>query len=418
MSESLRVPTVELVTTGSELLLGWVVNSHIAWLGRRLGELGLTLSRAVTVPDGPAIRGAVAEALERADIVLITGGLGPTSDDLTRDVVAELLDRPLKEDAVIVEQIRARFARRGLVAPDMVRVQARVPAGADVLENEHGTAPGLHLEHGGRHVFLLPGPPRELQPMYDGQVVPWLRRVFPEARAVDCVVLRTLGVGESAAQELIEPAVRRECPGVEIGYCARSGEVDVRLVAHRDPDAVARAAAICREALADCVYGEGDDTLERVVIRLATERGRSLATAESCTGGLVAHRLTNVPGSSAVFLGGAVTYANEEKVRQLGVPPELIARHGAVSAEVASAMAAGIVARSGASLAVTTTGIAGPGGGSPEKPVGTLWLGMATAAGTQAFPRRLAQERETFKFMASQAALDLLRRSLLGLALE
>jgi nicotinamide-nucleotide amidase len=292
--------------------------------------------------------------------------------------------------------------------PGLVRIQARVPSGADVLPNEHGTAPGLHLEHEGRHVFLLPGPPRELHPMYDASVEPWLRRLVPGAEALRCIVLRTLGVGESLAQELVEATVRRECPGVSLGYCARSGEVDIRLIAEHDAAAVARAADI----------GEGTDTLETSVIRLATAQGWSLAVAESCTGGLLAHRLTNVPGASAVFLGGAVTYANEEKTRQLGVPPALLAEHGAVSGPVAEAMARGLAERSGASLVVTTTGIAGPGGGSAEKPVGTLWLGLCSRGEVRSFQRRLAQERETFKFMASQAGLDLMRRTLAGLPVE
>ncbi len=402
-----------MLNTGSELLLGQVLNTHVQSLGRRLLEMGLSLQRQVTVPDGPPIREALAEALGRADVVLVTGGLGPTSDDITRNAVAELLGRPLRRDAVVVEAIRARFGRRGMAMPDSNLVQADVPEGAEVLPNPNGTAPGLYLEDRGRHIFLLPGPPRELQPMFEEQVAPRLRAWGKGA--VVCRILRTTGMGESWIQEQIEPDLHAAATGVEIGYCARPGEVDIRLVHASDAARVEAAAAWVRDRLGAIVFGTGQEPLEAVVIRRAAELGAALAVAESCTGGRVADRLTGVPGASAVFLGGVVAYSNAEKTRQLGVSPALLGEHGAVSEETARAMASGVRERTGAVWAVATTGIAGPSGGTPEKPVGLCWVAVAGPGGVWAGRKLFGADRETFKHLASQHALEQLRRGLLGL---
>jgi nicotinamide-nucleotide amidase len=405
-------PRIELITTGSELLLGQVVNAHIAWIGRELVLLGLTLHRAVTVPDGPAIAEAMTDAMGRAELVIVTGGLGPTSDDVTRSAAAELLGLPLRRDAVIAGEIRLRFASRCLEMPERVLVQADVPEGAEVLPNAHGTAPGLWLRTPRGWMVLLPGPPGEMQPMFTDSVVSRVRAAFPAVPALRVRVLRTLGLGESAAQARLEPELGQQFPGVDIGYCARAGEVDVRLVAERDGD-LDGAAAWCGERLAPHVYGAGGDTLESVVIELATARGWQLATAESCTGGLIAHRLTNVPGASAAYAGGMIVYANAEKTRQLGVPAELIAREGAVSSAVAEAMARGAARAAGAQLAVAVTGIAGPGGGTEAKPVGTLWIGVCAGDRVWHEAHRLGGSREAFKHAAAQRALDAMRRAML-----
>jgi len=405
---------VELINTGSELLIGTVVNTHAAWLARELLALGLRISRQVTVPDGSAIREALAEAIARAEVVLVTGGLGPTSDDVTRNLAAELLGRPLVHDPEVEAAIRERFARRKLSMPASVLRQAQVPAGARVLPNGNGTAPGLHLAPGPRcpaHLFLLPGPPRELHPMFREQVIPTLRALSPQA-IPECRILRIAGMGESQVEEAVGEALVA-IEGLELGYCARPGEVDVRLVG--PAPIVARAEAEVRTRLGIRIFGEGAETMEDAVVTLLTRTGKTLAVAESCTGGFLSHRITNVAGASAVFLVGYVTYANPAKQSALGIPPELLATHGAVSEAVARAMAEGALARAGSDYALATTGIAGPGGGLPGKPVGTLHLALASA-GLPTLHRSLllSADRETFKFMATQSALDLLRMRLSG----
>jgi len=402
---------VELLTTGSELLLGHVVNTHTAFLGRELFALGLRVGRQVSVPDGPAIGEALAEALGRADLVIVTGGLGPTSDDVTREIAAELLGLPLEFDPALLAKIDGYFTQRGRPADPLSRSQAMVPRGAFVLANDVGTAPGLALEAQGKLVVLLPGPPRELQPMWRDAFVPWFRARGDRPPLFEknwCIV----GIGESRVAQRIEAPLR--VLGLpEIGYCARPGEVDLRLVSG-DAALLERAAAVVRAEFGDAIATERHETLEGLVVRLATARGWTVATAESCTGGLLGHRLTNVPGSSAIYRNGWITYADTAKTSELGVPAALLAPGGpgAVSGEVARAMAEGARVRAGADLAVAITGIAGPGGGSAEKPVGTCWLAVASARGTEVVQKILSNDRETFKQMASQTALDLLRRAL------
>ncbi len=407
-----RPVRVELITTGSELILGFTVNTHVNYVARELDKLGLRLQRQTTTADDRAeMRAALAEALDRSDIILVTGGLGPTSDDFTRDVAAELLNRPLHRDETVAEAIRDRAWRRGLKLPDSIFVQALVPEGARVLPNRNGTAPGLVMETNKRLLVLLPGPPRELKPMFEESVVPLLRdHCGPRART-DCRILRVVGLGESHIEERIAPRLR-DLAGLELGYCAKPGEVEVRLI-HPDSALVAEAERRVRAALGDHVYGAGDDRLEEVVVRQLTAAGQTLAVAESCTGGLIAHRLTNVSGASAVLLSGWVTYSNESKLRDLGVRSETLKHHGAVSEEIAREMAEGARSRSGADIAVATTGIAGPTGGTPEKPVGLVYLALATVHGTTVQRHLLLFDRETFKFFASQLALDLVRRELL-----
>ncbi|MFN3409752.1 MAG: competence/damage-inducible protein A [Limisphaerales bacterium] len=408
---------VELINTGSELMLGRTLNTHQQWLCRQLADRGYVVSRQVAIADaGPAIQQAVRESLGRADLILVTGGLGPTSDDVTRELIADLLGKPLREDPAVVASLKAFFAARNRPMPARNLVQAQVPEGALVLPNPHGTAPGLAMKVEQRAtpqwLILLPGPPRELQPMFLEQVVPLLQREFP-AETFVCRTLRTSGLGESALAELIDAPLQPLIgEGLELGYCARPGQVDVRLAA-RGPQAeqvVARAEAIVQPLLAEHVYGCDEVDLETALIRELTRRSRTLALAESCTGGLLAHRLTNVPGASAVLLAGLVTYANAAKERFAGVPPELIATHGAVSEPVARALAEGARRATGADYGVGITGIAGPGGGSPDKPVGTVFLAVSSATGT-AVKRQWNQfDRVTFKEVTTQQALNLLWR--------
>ena len=401
---------IEVITTGSELLLGQVMNSHPGYLSTRLAIMGLELVRQTAVPDG---RGAIGEVLGeawgRGGVVILTGGLGPTSDDITREVVAEFLGKPLEEHPEIEKKILGYFTKRGLVAPDSVKVQSQVPKGMDVIPNDAGTAPGLLWEEKGKMLVVLPGPPRELAPMFEKYVEPRLRAYAGPAQGMR--VVRVTGIGESAVQERCEEELRR-LGFTAVGYCARPGEVDVRL---RGADEKLLEAGVrrVREILGAAVYGEGAETMEEVVVRLAKRAGVKLATAESCTGGLVASRLTDVPGASEVFLGGWVTYSNEAKMRDLGVAGESLAKYGAVSGAVAGEMAAGARVRAGADWAVSVTGIAGPGGGNENKSVGLVYLGIAGPKGVETIEKKLVPERKVFKAMASQVALDLLRNKLL-----
>lgn len=418
---------IELINTGTELLLGRTANTHQHWLGRRLTDLGYRVARQVTVPDtGPEIEQALREALARADLILVTGGLGPTSDDLTRERVAALLGRPLRLDAEVLAHIERFFALRDRPMPAGNQVQALVPEGARVLWNPLGTAPGLAIEvrpnpfrrdGGASWLVLLPGPPRELQPMFNDTVVPLLRERLPLDEDSFSCTLRTVGVGESLVQARIaEPLRPLVETGLELGYCAQPGQVDVRLAA-RGPEAarlVHSAEETVRGLLGDHIFTAAGEELETVLVRLLTQRRQTLALAESCTGGCLAHRLTNVPGASAVFRAGLVTYSNAAKERLLGVRAETLAHHGAVSEAVAREMAEGARRVNETDYAVAVTGIAGPGGGSAAKPVGTVFLALASARATVAEHHLNLWDRETFKQVTANQALDLLRRAVLG----
>jgi nicotinamide-nucleotide amidase len=405
---------VFVINTGTELLLGNVVNTHLAFIAREIFTLGLRVDEQVTVPDGEPIRGALERAICCSDVVFVTGGLGPTTDDVTREVTAELLGLELRLDAGVETAIRQRLAARGYPLTDRVLRQAQVPEGATVLPNANGTAPGLYVPAGAAwpHLFLLPGPPRELHPMFRDAVLPLLREITSGRAAAEVRTLSLACVGES----LVEAAVGERIlalPGVELGYCARAGAVDVRVLG--PADVVAQAEQIVRSAYPEEVFSDSGENLEAAVLQLLIQRGCTVATAESCTGGYIAHRLTNVPGASAVFLAGYVTYANEAKISTLGVNADTIAKNGAVSEAVAREMAEGARQQANATCAIATTGIAGPGGGSPEKPVGTVFIALAAEnRETQVQRHCFPSDRETFKQLASQYALDLLRRHLIS----
>jgi len=414
---------IELINTGAELLLGLRLNTLQQWICRQLADAGYEVNRQTCVgDDGPQIQAAVREALSRADLVLTTGGLGPTSDDLTREVIARLLGLELAPDPETLRRIEQYFAQRHRVMPASAKAQAMVPAGARILRNDHGTAPGLAIEirpnpfrPDGRPAWLilLPGPPRELRPMLTESVVPLLLREFPPATKFICRILKTTGLGESLVEEKIAGPLQKLVEGgLELGYCARIGEVEVRLGARGGPaeNIIHEAEGIVRRLLGPLIFATGDESLEAVVVRLLTERGRTAAVAESCTGGLIAHRLTNVPGASVVFKCGLVTYSNEAKMDLLGVDAAMLSQHGAVSEPVARAMAEGTLRRCGADYALSVTGIAGPGGGSEAKPVGTVFVALAESGRTVVERHFNPYDRETFKFAASQQTLDLLRR--------
>jgi nicotinamide-nucleotide amidase len=401
---------VEVLNTGTELLLGSIVNTHAAWLGRALFPLGLRIERQATVPDGDAIRDAMRESFPRCEVLLVTGGLGPTTDDLTREITAELLGRELRPDAEILRAIQERCARRGFAFQERMGRQTMVPEGATVLPNANGTAPGLYLPATATtpHIFLLPGPPRELRPMFTEAVIPRLRELAGESQ-VECRTYRCVGIGESAVEARLGIALT-DVPGLEVGYCARPNEVDLRLIG-----ASALLESVEPRVLAELgefIVSSADEELETLAVAKLRELGKSLATAESCTGGLLANRITNVPGASEIFRAGWVTYANEVKTAELGVDPALLAEHGAVSEPVARQMAEGALAQAGADFALATTGVAGPGGGSEAKPVGTVFLALAERGQTTHVWREFfPTDRATFKQLVTQAALvTLLKR--------
>ena len=406
---------IELITTGTELMLGNTENTHAAWCGRELFKLGLRLARQTSVPDGEAIREALTEAIGRADVVLVTGGLGPTSDDLTREIAAEVIGLELVMDEEALRTMKEYFARRGWTMAGANLKQALTPTGATVLPNGQGTAPGAYLPPllDGRTncaLFLLPGPPRELYPMFHGEVVPRLRELAGDLAMSEALELKFTGIGESAFHQGVDArlaAVR----DLEYGYCAHIGEVDLRLIG--PPAALARGRAIATAQFAEFLVSDDGSSLEATVVRMLTEKRLTLATAESCTGGLIASRITDVPGASAVFTHGFVTYANAAKISLLGVDTNDLTTHGAVSETVACQMANGALRASGADISVAVTGIAGPDGGSPDKPVGTAWIALATKdQPTSAFRVYHPRNRHDFKLAVSQAALDAVRKNL------
>lgn len=411
---------VELVTIGDELLLGFTVDTNSAFLSQRLAEQGIAVVRRTTVGDThAAISSAVREALDRTGAVITTGGLGPTSDDLTRDAVASVFGVDLVTDHAHLAWMRERWrARFRAELPESNRRQARMPRGARKLENRHGSAPGAYLEDAqGRWLVMLPGVPRELRGMVQDTLIPLLAE--KRSGAAECIrslTLRTTGTAESLLQDQIASVVLGDADdALSLAYLPGVDGVDLRLtVRRRKPEAAGkaldRAAAAIRLALGECVYAEGDDDLAAVLLSRCRERGLRIAVAESCTGGMLGERLTSVPGSSDVFVGGTIAYANEVKVRELGVDPSLIATHGAVSEEVVSAMATGARRRFGTDVALAITGVAGPDGGTPDKPVGLVWI--CAAIGDRAEPRRLQSwgDRQEVRYRAAQAVMDLARR--------
>ncbi len=399
---------IEILNTGTELLLGNTLNTHGAWIGRALFQLGLRVARQTTVPDGAAIRDALAEIITRADAVIVTGGLGPTSDDITREMTADVLGLELNEDESALRTLEDYFTRRNREMAKVNRKQAMIPVGGEVLPNPNGTAPGVYLPpHSNRQsacaVFLLPGPPGEMQPMFTEQVLPRLKHLAGIANPPVMVELKFTGIGESDLHERVD-AELAAVEGLEYGYCARLGEVDVRLIGKDKVVALARNILLPR--LTGYLVSEDGSTLEEVIIRLLRQRGWTMAVAESCTGGLICSRLTDVPGASEVFTHGFITYANRAKTGLLGVDASALQSHGAVSREVAEQMAQGALRASGADVACAVTGIAGPGGGTPEKPVGTVWVAVATNNGCHANHHFIPRERIAFKQAVSQLALD------------
>ena len=404
----------EIIAVGSELLTPDRVDTNSLFLTQRLNHLGIAVARKTVVGDQhDHVRDAFRCALDRCDLVVSSGGLGPTLDDLTREAVAELLSRKLALNSSVLQNIEARFRRLGRTMPEVNKRQAMVPEGADLLENSRGTAPGLWLESAGRIIVLLPGPPHELKAMFKEKVEPRLERLAGATRLF-YREMRTAGLTESEVEQRTSP-IYTQYADVQTTILTAPGEIQLHLRAWSADNAGAERmldemVERIRLALGENVFTSNGEKLEEIVARELALNQATVATAESCTGGLLAERLTRVPGSSSYFLGGVVCYSNDLKTAWTDVPAELIESKGAVSPEVAQALAEGIRRRIGATLGIGITGIAGPSGGSPEKPVGLVYIALADANGSRDRTLRFPGDRERIRWHASQAALDMLRR--------
>jgi nicotinamide-nucleotide amidase len=416
----------EILTIGDELLRGEIIDSNKSFLSQRLLTLDVETRWHVTCADDrDDMRETFLRAAARSDVVLVSGGLGPTRDDLTMEMLAQTFGRELVLHEPSLDALRAFFARFGREMAPINEKQAWFPAGAEVLANPIGTAPGamLEVETNGRVAlfFSMPGVPRELMQMMDEQVLPRIaarRKIESWQRAA---LLRTFGVGESNLDEMLRDVPLP--PGVELGFRTQFPDNHVRPVARAKTEAEAQAnletaCRLLRERLGPLVYGEGEDTLEAVTGRILAERKATLAVAESCTGGMIGAILTATPGSSAYFKGGVVAYWNDAKAALLDVPEAILAEHGAVSEPTARAMAEGVRRRFDTTLGIATTGISGPTGGSKDKPVGLVYVALATAAGSEVRELRLAFDRERNRRLTAQIAIDWVRRHLLGAPLE
>lgn len=413
-------PRVELLTIGDELLLGFTVDTNAAHLERALAGIGLQVVRRDTVgDDADAIARAVREALDRTGALITTGGLGPTADDRTRPAIAATLGRRLLRDESVLAGIAARFAALGRPMPPMNDVQAMVPEGARILTNHHGTAPGLWMEDdAGRWVAMLPGVPREMRGMLADTLLPLLAaRVPPGAGVIRSRTLRTTGIGESSLAEMLGELGGATVDGLPLAFLPGWEGVDLRLTARGLPaDAAERAldhaSAALEARLGRFLYGRDGDDLAALVLQRCRERAFTIATAESCTGGLLGGRITAISGSSDSYLGGVVAYHNAVKRGVLGVEEDVLRAQGAVSEGVALAMARGARTLLGADVAMAVTGVAGPTGGTPEKPVGTVWLAADVRGSARAAVRVYTGDRDEIRRRATQGALDLLRRVL------
>lgn len=419
MTETVRVETI---TLGDELLLGIRENAHLTYLGTQLAHHGIEPAANLVIRDQPDdIKLFFLDSWKRSDLVITTGGLGPTSDDLTRETIAEVLGEKMIYDTDIEDAIRDRFRQLERPVPESNNRQCYRPESAEVLSNPYGTAPGLYIKKDGKILVMLPGPAREMHPMFTDQVIPRLQKegIFPE---IDCYLqLRTAGIGESALAEKVEPMLAG-IDGLVVGYCAHAGMVDLRLSSHDantlSEEKLNEIGEVCRKELGEDFVCFGDRTLAGVIFGDLRALDKTLAVAESCTGGLLSSQFTEIPGISKVFHGGAVCYHNDAKVQVLDVPESMLDQHGAVSEEVAIAMATGACEKYGADYGLSVTGFAGPAGGSQILPIGTIYLGYASPLGVWAKKLNLRGDRLSNRRRATTAALDWMRRKLRKYKLE
>lgn len=409
----------ELISTGTELLLGQIINTNARFLGERLARLGIDVYFQTTVGDNEdRLREVFNTALGRADLVILTGGLGPTSDDLTKETIAGVLGLDMLLDSGSLARVEEFFSLRGRRMPEANRKQAMIPESARVIPNRVGTAPGMVIDAGEKVIVILPGPPVEMQPMFAEIVEPYLKKKLGRKRElIISRVLRILGLGESGIEERIRDLVDGQT-NPTVAFLAPRGEVLIRLTAKagtetRAKKMIDKIEKEIRRRLGDYIYGTDDDSLEKVVAGLLQKRGLTLSTAESCTGGLIAKRITDIPGVSENYMYGIVSYSNEAKTCLLGVSPETLVKHGAVSEETALEMVRGVRQACGTDLAVAVTGIAGPGGGTPGKPVGLVYIGFADRDTTVARRYLFAGDREVIRWQTANIALNLLRTYML-----
>lgn len=407
----------EILSIGTELLLGDILNTNAQYLSQRLAQMGISVYHQTVVGDNlHRLREVFSQAFERSDIIITTGGLGPTKDDLTKEMVAETLGRDLIFDEQSWQQIVHFIKSGGYTVGEYNKKQAYFPAGARILKNNLGTAPGCIVEQDKKVVIMLPGPPEEIKPMFEEQVQPYLAS-FQEGTILS-KVLCLYGIGEGQMAEKITDIIDGQTNPTVAPYARKIGVI-LRLTAKADSVEESQALigpveAEIRRRLGEYIYGTGDDTLEHVAARLLIKQGLTLAVAESCTGGLIASKLITCPGVSEVFLEGVVTYSNKAKINRLLVPEETLEKHGAVSVETAEAMAKGIALTAQSDIGLAVTGIAGPGGGTPEKPVGLVYIGIYRDGYCQVKKVHIAGDRQIIREEAAAAALDMLRRELGG----
>jgi nicotinamide-nucleotide amidase len=416
--------TAEIITIGDELLIGQVINTNQAYIAGQLNSVGIAVGRMTTVGDREAeILESFRHGFEKFHVVAVTGGLGPTHDDVTRRAVCKFFETDLVVNEQALENIRQLFARRGLKPERINEDQALVPRGCIVMQNRFGTAPGYFFDRAGKYFFVMPGVPFEMQEMMEDFILPFFRQ-RPTGTVIRHRTLKTTGIPESfLARRIGDPRDVLGQGGSTLAYLPSPTGVRLRITVHApsEQEAERRIAAVeenLRGKVGKYIYGADNEELEDVVGRLLTERGLTIAIAESCTGGLIADRITNTAGSSAYFERAVVAYSNESKVQELEVPRALIAQHGAVSEQVCKAMANGIRTRSATAIGLSTTGIAGPTGGTPEKPVGLVWIGYADEHETIALKFNFGDNRRRVKERAAQAALELVRRKLLKIPQE
>ncbi|MGE5629812.1 MAG: competence/damage-inducible protein A [Caulobacteraceae bacterium] len=406
----------EIIAVGTELLLGNIVNTNAQYLSEKLAELGIDVYYHLVVGDNlKRVADTIRTSLERSDLVITSGGLGPTDDDLTKEGVCEALGLKLLPNEEALKKVEAIFKKFGRPMPESNWKQGYAPEGSEIIENDNGTAPGILLEKNGKIVIMLPGPPKELKPMFEDKVLPYLRT--KEKSTIKSKVLRVIGVGESSAEEMLKGIFETQTNPTIAPY-AKEGEVQLRITAKTEDPAIAEQMieemeTRVREILKENVYGCNDETLEGTVMKLLLEKKKTIATAESCTGGIIGGRLTEIPGASESFMGGVITYSNEMKMKLLDVKKETLELYGAVSSQTAEEMAEGVRKLSNTDIGISITGIAGPGGGSDEKPVGLCYIGIATGNKVESHRFVFTGNRNKIRWNASGKALDIVRRTLL-----
>jgi nicotinamide-nucleotide amidase len=406
-----------IISIGDEILIGQVVNTNAAWLGDQLTRLGIRINRVLAIGDRrDLIRSEIESAAAGSDVVIVGGGLGPTHDDVTREAICDILGCDMDLDAGQLQRIEARFAQGGIMLNERSRLQAMAPTACRIIPNDHGSAPGLSFTIGTSTVYVLPGVPGEMRGIFTDRIVPELGAL---AGDVEQKTFLVSGVTESGLADELMESIPLLDEDVTLAYLPSAGVIRLRamrLGAGDDArDRYRRLLELIRSRAERWIVGDQDETLAAALGRALKDAGLMLATAESCTGGLIGEMLTDTPGSSAYYLGGVVSYANSAKMELLGVPSDLLGRYGAVSREVAEAMAHGIRERLGAGVAISVTGIAGPDGGTQEKPVGTVWIGIASELGVRAERYLLGRERSYVRQRAANTALEMARREVLGI---